>query len=43
MNGLGFENARVIARHANLVIITGYNTERYLLFYLLLTGFNSKP
>ncbi|KAJ7031097.1 NAD-P-binding protein [Mycena alexandri] len=28
MNGLGFENARVIARHANLVIITGYNTER---------------
>ncbi|KAJ7035173.1 hypothetical protein C8F04DRAFT_1099303 [Mycena alexandri] len=28
MNGLGFENARVVAKHANLVIITGYNAER---------------
>ncbi|CAK5267295.1 unnamed protein product [Mycena citricolor] len=28
INGLGFETARVIARHANLVIITGYNRER---------------
>ncbi|KAJ7465022.1 hypothetical protein FB451DRAFT_1369962 [Mycena latifolia] len=28
LNGLGFEAARVIAKHANLVIITGYNVER---------------
>lgn len=28
INGLGFESARVIAKHANLVIITGYNEER---------------
>ncbi|KAJ6536844.1 histidine phosphatase superfamily [Mycena capillaripes] len=28
LNGLGFETARVIAKHANLVIITGYNDER---------------
>ncbi|KAJ7916145.1 short-chain dehydrogenase [Mycena leptocephala] len=28
LNGLGFECARVIAKHANLVIITGYNKER---------------
>ncbi|KAJ7754630.1 hypothetical protein DFH07DRAFT_822884 [Mycena maculata] len=28
LNGLGFETARVIAKHANLVIITGYNAER---------------
>ncbi|KAJ7046448.1 hypothetical protein C8F04DRAFT_345328 [Mycena alexandri] len=27
-NGIGFETARVIAKHANLVIITGYNAER---------------
>ncbi|KAJ7921110.1 hypothetical protein B0H13DRAFT_2267976 [Mycena leptocephala] len=27
-NGIGFETARVIAKHANLVIITGYNLER---------------
>ncbi|KAF7298596.1 Short-chain dehydrogenase/reductase family protein [Mycena indigotica] len=27
-NGIGFETARVIAKHANLVIITGYNKER---------------
>ncbi|KAK7065064.1 short-chain dehydrogenase/reductase family protein [Favolaschia claudopus] len=28
INGIGFETARVIAQHANLVIITGYNQER---------------
>ncbi|KAJ7505982.1 hypothetical protein B0H11DRAFT_2331589, partial [Mycena galericulata] len=28
MNGIGFETARAIAKHANLVIITGYNEER---------------
>ncbi|KAJ7785166.1 hypothetical protein DFH07DRAFT_948246 [Mycena maculata] len=28
LNGIGFEAARVIAKHANLVIITGYNAER---------------
>ncbi|KAJ7770071.1 NAD-P-binding protein [Mycena metata] len=28
INGIGFETARVIAKYANLVIITGYNTER---------------
>ncbi|KAJ7763314.1 hypothetical protein B0H16DRAFT_491594 [Mycena metata] len=28
INGLGFEVARVIAKHANLVIITRYNAER---------------
>ncbi|KAJ6473982.1 NAD-P-binding protein [Mycena vitilis] len=28
MNGIGFETARVLAKHANLVVITGYNTER---------------
>ncbi|KAJ7258818.1 hypothetical protein B0H12DRAFT_1070178 [Mycena haematopus] len=28
LNGLGFETARVIAKYANLVIITGYNEER---------------
>ncbi|KAK6987717.1 short-chain dehydrogenase/reductase family protein [Favolaschia claudopus] len=28
LNGLGFETARVIAKYANLVIITGYNSER---------------
>ncbi|KAJ7694842.1 NAD-P-binding protein [Mycena rosella] len=28
LNGLGFETARVIAKYANLVVITGYNTER---------------
>ncbi|KAJ7119707.1 putative short-chain dehydrogenase [Mycena epipterygia] len=30
LNGLGFETARVIAKHANLVIITGHNEERHL-------------
>lgn len=29
INGIGFEAARVIAKHANLVIITGYNAERW--------------
>ncbi|KAJ7234371.1 hypothetical protein B0H12DRAFT_158288 [Mycena haematopus] len=28
LNGLGFETARVVAKYANLVIITGYNEER---------------
>ncbi|KAJ7676526.1 hypothetical protein DFH06DRAFT_1428019 [Mycena polygramma] len=28
LNGIGFEAARVIANYANLVIITGYNSER---------------
>ncbi|KAK6983808.1 hypothetical protein R3P38DRAFT_3233607 [Favolaschia claudopus] len=28
IGGIGFEAARVIAKHANLVIITGYNGER---------------
>ncbi|KAJ7149206.1 hypothetical protein C8R43DRAFT_1192863 [Mycena crocata] len=28
LNGIGFEAARVIAEHANLVIITGYDEER---------------
>ncbi|KAJ7119702.1 hypothetical protein C8R44DRAFT_878106 [Mycena epipterygia] len=31
LNSLGFETARAIARHANLVIITGYNSERLAL------------
>ncbi|KAJ7037691.1 NAD-P-binding protein [Mycena alexandri] len=31
LNGIGFETARVIAKYANLVIITGYNTERLAL------------
>ncbi|CAK5278289.1 unnamed protein product [Mycena citricolor] len=28
INGIGFETARVIAKYANLVVITGYNGER---------------
>ncbi|KAK7000489.1 short-chain dehydrogenase/reductase family protein [Favolaschia claudopus] len=28
LNGIGYEAARVIAKYANLVIITGYNAER---------------
>ncbi|KAJ7431781.1 hypothetical protein FB451DRAFT_1318746, partial [Mycena latifolia] len=28
INGLGFETARALAKHANLVIITGHNEER---------------
>ncbi|KAJ6515152.1 hypothetical protein C8R47DRAFT_1206493 [Mycena vitilis] len=28
INGIGFETARVVAKYANLVIITGYNAER---------------
>ncbi|KAK7022380.1 short-chain dehydrogenase/reductase family protein [Favolaschia claudopus] len=28
LNGIGYETARVIAKYANLVIITGYNVER---------------
>ncbi|KAF7348087.1 Short-chain dehydrogenase/reductase family protein [Mycena sanguinolenta] len=30
IDGVGFEAARVLAKHANLVIITGYNSERRL-------------
>ncbi|KAJ7020160.1 hypothetical protein C8F04DRAFT_134575 [Mycena alexandri] len=29
VNGLGFEAGRAIAKHANLVILTGYNCERH--------------
>jgi NAD(P)-dependent dehydrogenase (short-subunit alcohol dehydrogenase family) len=28
LNGIGFETARVLAKHANLVIITGHNSDR---------------
>ncbi|KAK7039979.1 short-chain dehydrogenase/reductase family protein [Favolaschia claudopus] len=28
LNGIGFEAARVVAKHANLVVITGYNEDR---------------
>ncbi|KAK7063440.1 short-chain dehydrogenase/reductase family protein [Favolaschia claudopus] len=28
LNGIGFETARAIAKYANMVIITGYNSER---------------
>ncbi|KAJ7366335.1 hypothetical protein DFH08DRAFT_1003112 [Mycena albidolilacea] len=28
LNGIGFETARVLAKHANLVIITGHNSNR---------------
>ncbi|KAJ7119813.1 NAD-P-binding protein [Mycena epipterygia] len=28
LNGIGYETARAIAKHANLVVITGYNSER---------------
>ncbi|KAJ7626601.1 NAD-P-binding protein [Mycena polygramma] len=28
LNGLGFETARVLAKHANLVVITGHNFDR---------------
>ncbi|KAJ7643621.1 short chain dehydrogenase reductase [Roridomyces roridus] len=31
LGGLGFETARVLAKYANLVIITGYNAERLAL------------
>ena len=37
LNGIGFETARVIAKHANLIIITGYNDERSVTH--LLAGF----
>jgi hypothetical protein len=32
LNGIGFETARVLAKHANLVIITGHNSNRLNLF-----------
>ena len=28
LDGLGFETARVLAKYATLVVITGYNVER---------------
>jgi hypothetical protein len=31
LDGIGFETARIVARYANLVIITGHNAERHLL------------
>jgi short-subunit dehydrogenase involved in D-alanine esterification of teichoic acids len=34
VNGIGFETARVLAKHANLIIITGHNSERLKLFLL---------
>ncbi|KAF7294540.1 Short-chain dehydrogenase/reductase family protein [Mycena indigotica] len=34
LNGMGYEAARVIAKHARLVIITGYNEDRLQLFRL---------
>jgi hypothetical protein len=30
IGGLGFETARVIAKHASLVVITGHNVERFV-------------
>ncbi|KAJ7624843.1 hypothetical protein FB45DRAFT_1030964 [Roridomyces roridus] len=38
MNGLGFETARVIAQHANLLIITGYNAERRAISTILINS-----
>nr|GAT49590.1 short-chain dehydrogenase/reductase family protein [Mycena chlorophos] len=35
LNGIGFEAARVIAKYANLVIITGYNDQRQVPFLTL--------
>jgi NAD(P)-dependent dehydrogenase (short-subunit alcohol dehydrogenase family) len=29
INGIGFETARVIAKHAKIVVITGYSEERF--------------
>ncbi|KAJ6584345.1 NAD-P-binding protein [Mycena capillaripes] len=47
INGIGFETARVIAQHANLVIITGYNSERLKLAEEAITkeipGANIRP
>ncbi|KAJ7142336.1 hypothetical protein C8R44DRAFT_865689 [Mycena epipterygia] len=36
LGGIGFEAARAIAKHANLVIITGYNLERPAISILFL-------
>ncbi|KAJ7505845.1 NAD-P-binding protein, partial [Mycena galericulata] len=30
LNGIGFETVRVLARYANTIMITGYNSERYV-------------
>ncbi|KAJ6475690.1 NAD(P)-binding protein [Mycena vitilis] len=45
VNGVGFESARVIAKYANLIIITGYNLERFAEFALayLVPGANIRP
>ncbi|KAF7333417.1 Short-chain dehydrogenase/reductase family protein [Mycena venus] len=40
-NGIGFETARVIAKYANLVIITGYNLERLKLSEAIKQEFSS--
>jgi short-subunit dehydrogenase involved in D-alanine esterification of teichoic acids len=37
VGGIGFEAARVIAKYANLVIITGHNADR--LIYCLLSRY----
>jgi hypothetical protein len=29
LNGIGFETARVLAKFANLVVITGHNADRF--------------
>jgi hypothetical protein len=33
LNGIGFETALAIARHANLVTITGYNADRSVVLF----------
>ncbi|KAJ6556573.1 hypothetical protein DFH09DRAFT_1317893 [Mycena vulgaris] len=47
LNGIGFETARVLAKYANLVIITGYNSERLKLTEEAIkkevTGANIRP
>jgi short-subunit dehydrogenase involved in D-alanine esterification of teichoic acids len=34
LNGIGFETARVLAKHANIVFITGHNSDRLKLIYI---------
>jgi hypothetical protein len=38
INGLGFEAARVLAKYAKLVVITGYNEERSVFLSWLVEG-----
>ncbi|KAJ7505839.1 hypothetical protein B0H11DRAFT_1976376 [Mycena galericulata] len=40
INGIGFETGRVIAKHANLLIITGHDPERFSRLQLYLTALN---